>query len=127
LTDPFTGLLQYVWQYRYSISVSTLQYHDAVQNTDPTINACRLATNRSLFQLAVQLFDLLFGTVTSSVPLTTYTQYSPAHPPRSKQPRSGAGRQEGEPHEQSVRDVVMAAVLVRLRQCQLGHSEKQEQ
>jgi hypothetical protein len=92
----------------------------------PTINTC-LATNSSLLQLAVQLYDLLFGIVTISVPPTTDTQYPPAHPPRSKQPRSGAGRQEGDPHEQCVRDVVMAAVLVRLRQCQLSHSEKQRQ
>jgi len=89
-TNP--PLLLYMCQYRYSISVSTVQYHDAIQSTNPTINACRLATNSSLFQSAVQLYDWLFGTVTGSVPLTTDTQYPPAHPPRSKQPWSGAGR-----------------------------------
>ena len=59
--------------------------------------------------------------------LTTNTHYSPAHSPRCKQSRSGAGRQEGDPHEQTVRDVLMAAVVVRLWWGQLSHSEKEEQ
>ena len=52
------------------------------------------------------------------------TRHIPTHSPRSKEARSGAGGQKGDPDKQSVCDVVMAAILICLRQRHLCHSEK---
>jgi hypothetical protein len=66
LAGPLTGLLLYVCvsvPLQYLNKHSTMmQYRTRIPNT---VNACRLATNRPVFQLAVQLYDLLCGIVTS--------------------------------------------------------------